>query len=232
MVIGKGLVATSLSNFSNNNNIVIFASGVSNSKCIDKIDFDREINLLTNTIETNIDKTLVYFSTCSIYDESEKHSAYVNHKLTIEAYIKQHAKAFYIFRVSNLVGQSANANTIFNYFINHIKLGNHFNVWQYATRNFIDIDDLKLIIDEIIIHNYFPNSIINIANPISYKVTDIIKTIETKCNLKGNYTLIDKGATFEIDSSAIAAIVKKLQLNFGSDYLEKLITKYYLANDL
>lgn len=234
MVVGSGLVGkTFKEKYDVNNEIVIFASGVSNSKCEDKVAFNREINLIENSIKNNSTKTFVYFSTCSIYDEDEKQSSYILHKKKIERYIIDKCTNWYIFRVSNIIGKTDNNFTFFNFFINAIKNNISFNLWGNATRNIIDIEDVFLAVDYIVGNKILKNSIINLANPQSTPVLDIVKTIEKALNKKGNYTLVKKGKPYNIDTSVILPYYKKLNQNFGPQYLSLLLNKYYAKdNDL
>jgi nucleoside-diphosphate-sugar epimerase len=232
MVIGKGLIGQKFESYKNNEEIIIFASGVSNSKNTEIHDYEREINLLKKTIEGNSNKTLVYFSTCSVYDESENKSNYVIHKKEIEDYIKKNQKNYYIFRVSNLVGITKNKNTVLNYFFDQIKNGRHFQLWENAIRNLIDIDDMKLIVDSVIKEGILKNKIINIANPISNSAKDIVKTVEDITMLKAQFSSIEKGVNFKIDISEILPTIKKLNINFGENYLKQLVQKYYSPYDV
>lgn len=67
MVIGNGMIANRFTNYKDDKEIVIFASGVSNSKNINKENFKKEFLLLEDIIKANPDKVITYFSTCSIY---------------------------------------------------------------------------------------------------------------------------------------------------------------------
>jgi UDP-2-acetamido-2,6-beta-L-arabino-hexul-4-ose reductase len=232
MVVGNGLIAKKFIAYNNRADIIIFASGISNSKNIEQAAYDREIALLENTIQKYPNSQLVYFSTCSILDEEENKSAYVAHKKRIESVIIANQANYYIFRISNLAGKTNNENTILNFFIHKITSHNHFSVWKNAVRNIIDVDDMYKIIDYIIDNTLFPNSIINIANPISYLAPDIVATIEAIFNKKGNFTIQEKGTSFKIDINPIAAIINKVGVVFGEDYLKNTILKYYSTNDL
>ena len=227
MIIGNGLIAVRFEKYSDNENFIIFASGVSNSKNTDPAAYERERNLLLATMLQHTTKTLVYFSTCSINDPEEKDSMYVLHKKSLEELIQKTQANYHIFRVSNLVGKTSNQNTILNFFIQHINNGDHFNLWTGAVRNLIDVDDMYAIADHILTKSLFRNSIINIANPESYKVTAIVNAIESTSKLKANCTLIQKGEIFNIDTSLITPIINKLHLSFGKDYLFNLLSKYY-----
>ena len=165
MVIGNGLVARRFELYNSEDNFLVFASGVSNSKTKNTEAYNREMKLLKDSIQKYNTKSLIYFSTCSIYDPQEKESAYVQHKLQIENFIQTRVKQYHIFRISNLAGISSNPNTLLNFFFNHVKNGVNFDLWTNACRNIIDVDHTYLIIDHILKHNLFPNQVINIANP-------------------------------------------------------------------
>jgi nucleoside-diphosphate-sugar epimerase len=227
MVVGNGMIARRFETYQVNDDFVIFASGVSNSKSIDDKAYQREKKLLQATVKENPAKTLIYFSTCSIYDPEEQASKYVLHKKDLEAFIQKNCKQFYIFRVSNLVGNSGNPNTVLNFFIQHIRNKINFHLWTNATRNLIDIDDMYRIADHILQNRFNPNTIINIANPTMYRVKEIISAIESWWKVKANYIAIEKGNPFTIDISVIAPVINSLSIRFDKDYLINLLRKYY-----
>ena len=66
MVVGNGMIANRFMSYKDDDDVIIFASGVSNSKDIVEENFVREFQLLHQTVKNNADKTLVYFSTCSV----------------------------------------------------------------------------------------------------------------------------------------------------------------------
>ena len=47
MVVGSGLLANTFKSYSDNEDVIIFASGVSNSGCVDLEQFKRELNLVS-----------------------------------------------------------------------------------------------------------------------------------------------------------------------------------------
>ena len=210
-----------------NDAFVIFASGVSNSKNIDDCAYQREKELLQSVIQNNADKTLVYFSTCSIYDPDEQTSKYVLHKKNLEELIQKTCKRFHIFRVSNIVGISGNPNTVLNFFIQHIKHKINFDLWCNATRNLLDIDDMYRIVDHILQNRLYLCEVVNIANPGTYSVKEIIAAIESLWNIKANYIHIEKGSRFTIDVTVITPIIHQLGIRFENDYLAILLKKYY-----
>ena len=232
MVVGNGMVAKLFKRYETNDDFLIFASGVSNSKSTDTADYLREFNSLKECVENNTAKTLAYFSTTSVNDPAELASSYVMHKLNLERYIELNTKNHIIFRVSNLVGKSPNKNTVLNFFTRHIIEGVHFNLWVNASRNLIGVDDFYNIADYILRDKSHMNKTINIANPSNYPVKKIIETIELFKHRKADYTPVDKGCSYQIEIEEIKPIIKQLGINFGEGYLEALLNKYYSDNEL
>lgn len=229
MVIGNGMIAKEFSSYNTKDDFIIFASGVSDSIHADPVAYKREEKLLADTIRSNNNKTLVYFSTCSIYDDSRKSSSYVKHKLDMEAMIIQEQKDYVIFRLSNPVGKTSNSTTIINYLVNHIVNKQVFEIWNNASRNIIDIDHMYTVCNEILATGLFRNRIVNIANPQNYSLPVIVKNIEAHFNITANYTLVNKGGGPVIDVSGTIPLFKKFNINFGDDYLTRLLQKYFPA---
>jgi nucleoside-diphosphate-sugar epimerase len=227
MVIGNGLLARRFESYNNDDRFLIFASGVSNSKIKNPEAYLREVALLQKNIQGYPDKIIVYFSTCSIYDPDEKNSAYVKHKLNIEAIIQKSAPLYYVFRVSNVAGKSSNSNTLLNYFFYHIRNEINFDLWANACRNIIDIDDVFSVADKLLKNNPSSAKPINIASPFNYPVKDIVTAIESFLNTRSNYIEVNKGSCFEIDLSATQSIFQEKQTKTGSEYLASMLAKYF-----
>jgi nucleoside-diphosphate-sugar epimerase len=227
MVIGSGMLANRFSNYKADNEKIIFASGVSNSKNIIEENFKRELDLLEQTTQSYPYKTFIYFSTTSIGDADLSNSPYIAHKIAIENFIKKNTSDFLIFRVSNIAGVSNNPFTLLNYFIFNILQNNVFTLWKNAYRNIIGIDDMYSIVDFILKGELFLNTVINIANPKNYSVPFIISEIEKYFNKKANFITTDRGNNFSTDVSLIKPIIRKLKIQFNEDYLTSLLQKYY-----
>jgi nucleoside-diphosphate-sugar epimerase len=227
MVIGNGLLARRFESYNNDDRFLIFASGVSNSKTKNPEAYLRETALLQKNIEEHQDKIIVYFSTCSIYDPDEKNSAYVQHKLNVEAIIQKSVSLYHIFRVSNVAGKSSNSNTLLNYFFYHIRNEINFDLWANACRNIIDIEDVFSVADELLKNTTASAQPINIASPFNYPVKDIVAAIESFLKTRSNYVEVNKGSCFEIDLSATQNIFREKQKKSGDEYLASMLTKYF-----
>ncbi|QES89040.1 NAD-dependent epimerase/dehydratase family protein [Rhizosphaericola mali] len=227
MVIGNGLVAKAFEIYKNNNDFVVFASGVSNSSERNPEPFEREKKLLLEIIHNYPDKHLIYFSTCSIYDEEMKTTPYVLHKLALEKLIQDHSSKWNIFRISNLIGKTENQNTILNYLYLRIKNYQHFTVWKGAERNIIDIVDAFAIIQTILVDSKKENRILDIANLHNYKIEIIVDAIEVLVNKNGNYNYVDKPSQPNIPMLNMENYIPFLNTIFTNNYLQNVLKKYY-----
>ncbi len=227
MVIGNGTVAKVFSDYQENDEFLIFASGVSNSNEKSEANFEREKRLLEHAIAENSTKHLVYFSSCSVYDGSLRSSLYVLHKLRMEELIQATATKWTIFRVSNIVGGGKNPHTLTNYLHHTIVNGLSFELWTKATRNLIDIDHVSSIIKYHITHEPC-NKIVNVANEQNYTLNQIVYEFERILNKEANYTEIAQGSGFTIDVSDILHFLPLLHIEFDNTYLTNLLTKHYV----
>jgi len=225
MIIGNGLIANLFKNH-DRENVVFFASGVSNSLEIRPEEFLREENLIKNTIAANKDKIFVYYSTCSIYDSSKTGSDYVLHKLKMEQIIKNSCDRFLILRVSNAVGKGGNANLLMNYIVNAVKNNETINVHTKATRNLIDVEDIKKITLDLL-DKKDVNKIINVAYINNYSIIEILEIIERFYNKKTNLNLTNSGSGYNIDVEDIGNYFTENNATDKEIYLGTILKRYY-----
>lgn len=228
MVVGNGLMAKTFSHYINDDSVLIFASGVSDSNMTNKLEFSREFNLLKEKLKTHHEKLFVYFSTCSIDDYSVRERPYINHKLKLESFIMENSKYFLIFRITNVVGPIGNQATVMNYFVNAILNNKTIEVWKNAERNFIDKDDLFYLVESMINKGY-RNRIINLGMSFEVNTLKLVKIIEGYLHKEANLNLIDKGNKLNIDKSLIENELSKIKLQKGEGevYIKYLLKKYY-----
>tara|TARA_R110000751_G_scaffold28245_2_gene73850 strand:+ start:647 stop:1342 length:696 start_codon:yes stop_codon:yes gene_type:complete len=228
MVVGNGLIGQTFSNYKDDTDVLIFASGVSNSSTNELQEFEREKCLFLESINTHGCKKTIYFSTCSIYDDSTSSSAYVKHKLEMETLVKKECTDYIIFRVSNVVGNIGNPNTLINYFVNAIANSDSIKVWKHAQRNIIDIDDVKFIVD-CKVKSDVKNRIVNVAVRKSEFVIDILYQVEHFLDKTSVSEITDKGSDLEIDTSDIHEELSIIESKKGEglEYIYSLLNKYY-----
>lgn len=108
MIVGNGDIAQQLYR-ADRPFVTFFASGVSNSKQDDEMEYEREIALLMKQPK---DQHLVYFSSLCIYYSQTR---YAQHKVRIERLIKDNFQTYTIVRLGNITW-GKNKHTIINYF--------------------------------------------------------------------------------------------------------------------
>ncbi|SDE43445.1 NAD-dependent epimerase/dehydratase family protein [Riemerella columbipharyngis] len=225
MIIGNGLVASLFKDY-DREEVVFFASGVSNSLETDIHQFIREENLLRKTIAKNLNKTFIYFSTCSIYDSSKVDSPYVLHKLKIEQIVKDSCQSYLILRISNVVGKGGNPNLLMNYLVREVKSQRVINVHTKATRNLIDADDVRdatlFLLDK-----KLNNIVVNIAYPENYTIIEILEILESYYNTKVSLDLLRKGSGYSIDTEFLEDFFNAKGSINKRKYLTQILKKFY-----
>lgn len=128
MIIGHGDLASALTD---RPDVTWFASGVSNSKCTDVGEYEREVMLLINQPR---DKHLVYFSSLCVYTSN---TVYAAHKKVMEAHVRQLFTSYTIVRLGN-IDWGTNPNTLINYLKAHPEAE-----IQNVYRHIVSLDEFK-----------------------------------------------------------------------------------------
>ena len=224
MIIGNGMLAQEFTQYKNDDSILIFAAGVSNSTECRESEFIREKKLLQNSIKNIENMKIIYFSTCSMYDEYFQKNAYTMHKLEMERLISCSNCSHTIFRLPQVLG-SNNKHQLMGFLYEKIKNNQTFELYDIE-RNIIDSSDVKLLVTYILENKLFKNKIVNIANPLNIRVLDLVKKIELIYGYKAQYNTVKLDGEFIINTELILDILNKLNI-FTENYLEKRIRKYY-----
>lgn len=226
MIVGNGLLAKVFSHmYTDRPDVTIFASGVSNSAEIRSAAFEREYRLLLEHLEGPCSK-FVYFGSCAVGNPQETMTPYLAHKSAMESLVVKSGKAI-VLRLPQVVGRSDNAHTLTNFLYHHVISGQHFTVWSHAERNLIDVDDIVSIASFVIDKQWGAHSMVPIAALKSTLMPDIVRTFEGVLGIKANFSLVDKGVPFPIDTSITESISNRAQIDLGDGYLERILRKYY-----
>lgn len=224
MIIGDGLIATAfVEKYGKDKNIIIFASGVSNSQEINPSNFLREKNLLNKIIVENPNIKFIYFSTILI---GYKNNPYYTHKKEMENLIKKSSTNYIIFRVPQLIGKKGNNNNLINSLVNTLKNKQEFNVYGDVKRAIIDVVDLinlvayckdKITCATVNISGIEKLAVIDLYKKIGYilKMKPIIKIKERAEN--DGWTLLS--------SAIFNDYMNDLKIE-STGYTEKIIKKY------
>lgn len=132
MILGTGDIGTALQEV-DRQDLLFFASGVSNSKEKRRSEYQREVNLL---LKQDRKKHIVYFSSLAIF---ESKSQYIFHKMNIEGLVKKHFQKYTIVRIGNITW-GKNPHTLLNFMSNKIKNKEVFEI-KDVYRYIVDKDE-------------------------------------------------------------------------------------------
>jgi len=213
--------------FSGREDVCIYAAGVSNSGCTDMQEFERERKRLTDGLHQagNVD-AFVYFGTCSVADPEAQNTPYVQHKLAMEKLVSAHPRHL-ILRLPQVAGNTPNPHTLLNYLYARISRSESFKLWNKARRNIIDVADVAAISSQLIDKNILRNATVNIANSTGYPMVDIVAAMEKAVGKRAVFEVFERGSGYPIDIHAILPAMDAAGVNFGADYLERVLIKYY-----
>jgi len=227
MIIGSGLIAQSFSSYKDDVDVILFASGVSNSSTNDTKEFVREKKLLLDTIECYPNRKFVYFSSCDIVCSDLNERPYYKHKQAMEKIVNENTSTYHIFRLPQVVGRGGNKNTLINFLINHIIESKEFDLFAGTFRNIIDVDDVYKICSYVIDHNLYQNNVVNIINSKYISIEKLVSTIEVVLQKKAKYRKKEVSFKCEYDGAVCQQIAQILSIKFDDAYLANLIRKYY-----
>ncbi|MDD2701321.1 MAG: hypothetical protein PHH36_08775 [Sideroxydans sp.] len=229
MIEGSGLIAQAFmrEGAQRLHDTCIYAAGVSNSCCRDSYEFLRERERFEAVVAAcPADTRFVYFSSCSIDDPSVRDTAYVQHKLRMEARVRRCPRHL-ILRLPQVAGRTPNPHTLLNFLHQRMTRGQRFQVWAGARRNIIDVADVAHITLYLIRREDAQGETVNVANPHSTGMLDIVRAMERVLDIRAEFDLIDRTSGAHIDVSRIEAALRRCGIRFGDAYLARVIDKYY-----
>lgn len=232
MIIGSGLLARAFSPaFSQRGDVCVYAAGVSNSSCTDEQEFARERERLSAALQqAKMADVFVYFGTCSVADPEAQQTPYVKHKLAMETLVAQHPRRL-ILRLPQVAGRTPNPHTLLNYLYARISRSESFQLWRNARRNIIDVDDVAAVAKRLIADPADRNVTLNIANPVSYPMPDIVRAMEKATGKRAVCEIVERGSGYAIDVAPILPLLDDAGVKFGPGYLERVLDKYYGKHD-
>lgn len=228
MIVGSGLIARAFAaHASSLQGVCFYAAGVSNSSCRDPREFERDRERLRQSIDCpEASGLLVYFSTCSVEDPASLNNAYTRHKRELEEMIRAR-DGHLILRLPQVAGRTPNPHTILNYLHARMVRSERFELWRGASRNIIDVEDVRRIALDLIDRERARNETINVANPRSSTMLEIVEAFERTTRRNAIYDTVDKGARYEIDTTRIADSIRHCGIAFDDAYLPRTLAKYY-----
>jgi len=228
MIIGSGLIARGFAaQYQQRSDVCIYAAGVSNSRNTNLREFARErARLLLALQSANDVGAFVYFGTCSVADPEVQHTSYVQHKLEMEQLVVEHLHHL-ILRLPQVAGHTPNPHTLLNFLYARIVRSESFSVWRNAYRNIIDVDDVATLASILIENQSMRCCTLNLANPCSYSMPEIVKEMEQVVEKQAIYDVLERGRHYPIEVATMMTALSETQIRFDEHYLNRVLRKYY-----
>lgn len=214
VIVGSGMIAEAFSRARGMRGTVLHAAGVSDSTCTRQSEFERDESRLHESLKTP--GLFIYVSTCSV-----ENKPYTHHKMEMERLVQERGD-YLIVRLPTVAGRTTNPHTLLNYLFSRIQRSEGFDLFVSARRNVIDIADAASIL-EWLVREGAHNEKVNIAAPVDYSITEIVRNFEIITNKKAVTTKIDSGDAQDIDVRRIA----DANVDFSGDYLGRTLRRYY-----
>jgi len=226
VVVGDGMIAKAFAAFGQRQDVVIYASGVSDSMETSAEAFQREKKLLAGTRAAHPGALVVYFGTCSIDDPDRRPTPYVQHKLAMEAQLAAAAGPWMVLRLPLAIGPVHRSPTLANFLHDRIVRGETFEVWSRSTRYPVDVEDVVRIASRFIDARAYWRRTINVALR-AFTVLDFVRVLEGITGKRAAYKLVDKGARYDVPCPEVARLAGELGLDLSPHYLERVLRKYF-----
>lgn len=205
MVLGTGLMASVFAAFSDDDHFRVIAAGVSNSGERSRSAFLREQNMIEAMDPEG--GCVVYLSTCSIFDPTLERSAYVEHKRRMEDLVLSRFHDRIVLRLPNILGRSANPNTLLNYFRDRILARALLEVQMEACRYVMDRRDLSRAVPWLLAATELRGRAVNVCYDEPVPVPQLLKVLEMVLGMQGVTQPVRKGACYHIENLEFRALL-------------------------
>ena len=228
MIIGRGLLGNSLLDI-DDNKYLFCANGISNSVLHQIPRNNFEIKEIEEIARQSDGKTFIYFSTSQVNSKANHDRAYVKHKLYLENFIAGNFANYLIVRTTNLVGNNPwNMHTLFNYLHHAITVNQQITVNPVLERNFLDVSHFISLLKKYL-ENYERNKIVEIVNPVSFTMGEMVYEFENYYSKKFNVEMQNAAtdfAVFELNRELSVELFESCHLS-TLNYIARLLKKYY-----
>ncbi len=198
MILGSGLLARAFASFEEDERVLVFASGVSNSSSATEADYARERDLLLEQQGTR--SRLVYFGTCSLFDPTLQDSGYIRHKVRMEELIRSRFVDHIILRLPNVVGHTANPHTLCNHIRDHILSGRTIHVQVKACRYLIGADTISTVCTPLLTSGSLVGRTVNVCYDRPVHIPELVSAMERLLQKKAVIQEMDSGSCYEVDN--------------------------------
>jgi hypothetical protein len=231
MIIGNGMIAQACATLASRKDLIIFASGVSDSSETGTEPYLRETALLDKYLNAAAGRTLIYFSTCSVSDPEQRSKPYQQFKLRIEEHILTYAPhSALIIRLPQVMGHPARAAQLGGALLHCLQTHNVFLVHRLACRYLFYAGDIPLAI-ECLTGKSGMTGVINVAHNNCLQMLQIAEIFKRLTGGVMQVQTIEKGTCCEIDN---ANFLKRTAARHAEFLVQpdKIISRFLLDNGI
>jgi nucleoside-diphosphate-sugar epimerase len=220
-IVGNGMIARAFGDSgAQQDDLLVLASGVSNSHETSTEQFRREADLLSDELMHHAGMKVVYFSSCSV---GLVDSPYYRHKSAMEKIVMEGAERFLVCRLPQAVGVTRNA-TLVNHIAKCIRSGKLVGVRENARRNLIDIDDVVRIVLRL---SKLPSMRIQITNGRMMPIAHIVSAVSNALGLPVQQSVDSSEIEdYVYDGSELMSLLGPGDPIYSRDYEARLLSKY------
>lgn len=194
------MIARACAPLASRNDLLIFASGVSDSSEAGPEPYLRETALLNKYLHAAEGRTLIYFSTCSINDPEQRSRPYQQFKLRMEEHIITTAPhRALIIRLPQVMGHPARSAQLGGALLHCLKAHTVFRVHIHACRYLFYAGDIPLAI-ECLSAGGGRTEVINAAHDNCCQMPEIIEIFHQLTGGGLQVQTIDKGHCYKIEN--------------------------------
>ena len=146
--------------------------------------------------------------------------------MAMERMVRGHPRHV-VLRLPQIAGKTPNPHTLLNFLYARISRSEAFQIWGGAKRNIIDVDDVVSIAQQLIANGTVRNTTVNIANPVNYSMPEIVDAMVGIVGKRAIFEVVDRGSDYFIETGSMQPALAKSGVEFGDNYLSKVIAKYY-----
>jgi nucleoside-diphosphate-sugar epimerase len=226
MICGNGILAKAFKKSEKNwKDCVILAAGVSNSSEVRDEEYDREKKLIDSYLGTK--KTVVYFSTTSVFDDSKQNTKYVKYKKGIELYLLSKFENCVVLRLPIVLSDSNNPNQLMGYLTSKLSNREKIFIYEKASRYFFDVNEVPKALDTVIDamkQSRQNQKLINIGFQQKVYLTEIAKILK-ESHPKADIELLKEGSSYFTDFTNFEVMVND-KSTFASANATELLRSY------
>jgi len=224
MVVGNDAIALRFSEYKIQNKYLFFSDGVLEHSRNENTILKEQQTLLKELIQKNPEKTIIYFSSCTLQNKALHENIFCAHKLRMEETVTSLSKEFVIFRLPETTAYET--GSLFHKIGEAIRMRKEVKFKVPENINLTDPDEIYIAVSQCILEESLRNKTINIANPHLISVSEIVKLFEKFFLKKSRCQFTFQKNKYHADLREIQELFQKRKILFEPETAKIALDKY------